>query len=50
MTDEKAILNDAIKAKYPNCPECNAILDIEEDENDIKHCKACEGTLINYLD
>lgn len=50
MADEQAILNDDIKTKYPNCPECNAILDIEEDAEHVKHCKACEGTLINYLD
>ena len=50
MADEQAILNDDIIAKYPNCPECNAILETEQDEEGVKHCTACQGTLINYLD
>ena len=49
MTDTiRAILNDDIKAKYPCCPECNAILETNSTSGELECPNACE--LLNYLD
>ena len=51
MANEQAIDTDYNKV----CPDCNALLyvdgiaQVKKDENNIVHCKACNGTTVNYL-